>query len=254
MDRRERYNDPEESLRVALEGGQSKIWTALPGIVQSFDASRMVAVVQPAINGVVRDQNGVFNSIQLPLLLDCPVFFPSGGGVTLTFPVSKGDECLVVFASRCIDSWWAQGGIQGQAELRMHDLSDGFCLPGVRSQPRKFNVSTTGAQLRTDDGEAFIELDPSSHNVIVNTPGNVTSISNNATVNASGETVINSPQIILNGAVTVNGLLTYTEGMVGSGGTHAASITGDVVANGISLVNHGHHGVQPGSGNSGGPF
>lgn len=242
MDRRERYNDPEEAFRVALEGGQSKVWTALPGIVQSFDAVKMVAVVQPAINGVIRNQDGSYSSIQLPLLLDCPVFFPSGGGVTLTFPVTKGDECLVVFSSRCIDSWWELGGIQGQAELRMHDLSDGFCLPGVRSQPRKITVSTAGAQLRTDDGLAFIEIDPASHAVKVNTSGNIDA-------NAGGEISLTAPTITLNGVVNINGPMTQNSGAVGG----AASFAQDVTVQGKSFLGHTHKNVQPGSGNSGVP-
>jgi len=251
MDRRERYSDPEETMRAAFDGNQSKLWTALPGIIQSFDPDRMVASVQPSISGVAQNQDGTYQSIQLPVLLDCPVFFPSGGGVTLTFPLSAGDECLVVFASRCIDSWWQLGGVQGQAELRMHDLSDGFALPGVRSQPRKITVAMTGVQLRTDDGAAFIELDPGSHNVIVTTPGNVT---------------INAPLTTINGALTVNGLLTYTQGLAGSGGSGStASIDGnvnvngtvtastDVIGGGKSLKSHVHSGVQGGSSNTGTP-
>src|SRR5690606_4330979 len=114
---------------------------------------------------------GEFEELRIPLLLDCPVVFPGGGGVTLTFPIKPGDEALVVLASRCIDSWWQLGGVQGQAEQRMHDLSDGFVLAGVRSQPRRFTVDTEAAQLRTDDGTALIELNPTSKAVRVQTTG-----------------------------------------------------------------------------------
>ncbi|MDI3653270.1 Gp138 family membrane-puncturing spike protein, partial [Pseudomonas aeruginosa] len=149
----ERMDDPIRWLAVAFNGLQSKLWTALPGIIQSFDAVAMTCTVQPAVQGLVRDEAGNQSPADLPLLLDCPVQFPAGGGCTLTFPVKPGDECLVVFASRCIDSWWQSGGIQAQAELRMHDLSDGFALLGFRSQPRVIGaVSTNSAQLRSDDG------------------------------------------------------------------------------------------------------
>lgn len=170
--------DPIEWVSIALGGLQSKLWTALPGIIQSFDAGAMTCVVQPAIQALVRDEAGALASVDLPLLLDCPVQFPAGGGCTLTFPVAPGDECLVVFASRCIDSWWQSGGIQAQAELRMHDLSDGFALLGFRSQPRVIGaISGTAAQLRTDDGAAFVEVDSASHaiNITSTAPINVTS-------------------------------------------------------------------------------
>ena len=171
MDRRERIADPEESMRIAADGMQSRMWTSLPGIIQKFDSERMVADIQPAINGIRLAEDGTYREIKMPLLLDCPVQFPQGGGCILTFPVSPGDECLVSFGSRCIDAWWQLGGVQGQAELRMHDLSDGFCIPGVRSQPRKISVNMTGAQLRSDDGSVSVTLNPTTRAITMIAPG-----------------------------------------------------------------------------------
>jgi hypothetical protein len=166
--------DPIEWVSIAFGGLQSKLWTALPGIIQSFDPVAMTCVVQPAIQALVRDEAGNLSPVNLPLLLDCPVQFPAGGGCTLTFPVKANDECLVVFASRCIDSWWQSGGIQAQAELRMHDLSDGFALLGFRSQPRVIgSVSSSAAQLRSDDGVAVVEVNPTSHAINITTTASV---------------------------------------------------------------------------------
>jgi len=189
VDRRERVNDPEVALREALDGYRAGIWTALPGIIQSLESAAdrpPTCSVQPAIRIRVRNIDGTVASVALPLLVDCPVQFPSGGNCTLTFPVKPGDECLVVFASRCIDGWWQSGGVQEQAEIRMHDLSDGFVLLGFRSKPRALaGVSTTAAQLRTDDGSAQISVDGQSHAISIQTTAsvNVTS-SASATVTA----------------------------------------------------------------------
>src|SRR5574343_122065 len=151
MDRREGFNDIPTALLAALQGWQSGVWTALPCIVQSFNAAAMTIVARSAIRGVIRNPQGSEYELEMPLLLDVPVIFPSGGGFTLTFPITEGDECLVVFASRCIDSWWQLSGVQGQAEFRMHDLSDGLAFVGPRSQPRAVSgISTTAVQLRTD--------------------------------------------------------------------------------------------------------
>lgn len=193
----------------------SAMRVSIPGIIQSFDPDAVTAVVQPAIKGVEHDESGAEVSVNLPLLVDVPVVFPRGGGCTLTFPVKEGDECLVIFADRCIDFWWQSGGIQEPVDGRMHDLSDAFCIVGPQSQTKKISgISTTAAQLRTDDGSAFIELA------------------------AGGAVTISSPQITINGPLQVNGEITST---------------GDQVAAGISQTGHTHGGVEPGSGSTGAP-
>src|SRR2546430_733713 len=55
MDTRERLENPTETFLAALEGWQAGIWTALPGIVQTFDQATGTATVQPAIQARVRD-------------------------------------------------------------------------------------------------------------------------------------------------------------------------------------------------------
>ncbi|WP_288074683.1 phage baseplate assembly protein V [Pseudomonas sp.] len=229
-------DDPLEWVAIALGAAQSKLWTSLPGIIQSFDPDAMTVTVQPAVRALVRGEAGAQVATDLPLLLDCPAQFPAGGGCTLTFPVQAGDECLVVFASRCIDAWWQSGGIQNQAELRMHDLSDGFALLGFRSQPRVISgVSTTAAQLRSDDGEAFVELNPTSHAVTATTPGAIT-------LNAATVT-INAPQIVLNGQVT--------QGKGSNGGAMElqgpVNVATDVIASGKHLATHTHPGDSGGT-------
>jgi Phage protein Gp138 N-terminal domain len=142
-----------------MDGRQAAIWTSMPGIIESFNPLEMTAAVQPSTQARVQGSDGSFSWVTLPLLIHCPVQFPAGGGFTLTFPVAPGDECLVVFASRCIDAWWQSGGVQPQAELRMHDLSDGFVLLGFRSIPRVIaNLSSSTTQLRSDDGSTYVEV------------------------------------------------------------------------------------------------
>ena len=161
----ERTEDFEELFRTALLGWQAGIWTALPGYVTKFNATAVTVEVQPTIQAKFTDPDtGAVSDVTLPLLLDVPVWYPKAGPFVLTFPIAVNDEVLVVFASRCIDAWWQSGGVQPQADLRMHDLSDGFALPGIFSQPKAAQltggVSTTATQLRTLDGATYFELIP----------------------------------------------------------------------------------------------
>lgn len=160
MDRRERIQGrPIVAQQAALRGLQATIWTALPGIVQSWDSTKLTVSVQPAIQAQVRDQAGAMSWVTLPICADVPIQYPFGGGFGFTFPLEAGDEGIVIFSSRCIDAWWQQGGVQSQAELRMHNLSDGMFVPGVFSQPRVLeNVSENSCQVRTEDGTIYVEV------------------------------------------------------------------------------------------------
>ena len=216
MDYRERMPDAEEAMRAAQDGHQARMWTSLPGIIESFDATKQVAVVQLAIQGLVKQTSGTIQPTNLPLLPDVPVEFPSGGGCTLTFPVQQGDECMVEFSARCIDAWWQSGGVQPPMSGRMHDLSDGICRVGVRSQARKLSaVSTASVQLRSDNGSTIIDLNPLSQAVTIIAPGG----------------------LILDANVKVNGTLVAT---------------GNVTAGSIDLEHHVHMNGG-GTGNSGQP-
>lgn len=184
MDQRERINDLRAALLAALDGRQAQLWTALPATVVSYNAAAQTIQAQPTILIQYRTQQNVVQQLQMPVINDCPVVFPHGGGFSLTFPLQPGDECLLIFASRCIDGWWATSKISPQGDLRMHDLSDGFALVGPRSKPNALTgVSTTTVQLRSDDGTAYVEID-ASKNVNVKTPGTMN-------ITAPGGVIIN---------------------------------------------------------------
>lgn len=228
MDPRERFESIQELILAALAGWQQEMWTALPCIVQSFDATTQSITAQPTTNVLVKnfpdatiqgqvtpDKTGVW--VTPPLLLDVPVLFPNGGGYTLTFPIQAGDEALVVFSSRCIDSWWSLGTVSNPTELRAHDLSDGIAIVGLRSKPRFLsNISTTSTQLRSDDQETVIDLTDgqithTATNVVLNTT-NTTINSTNTTINATGAFAVNAPNSNFSAAVTAVGEGTFNGG------------------------------------------
>ena len=216
MDRRERKTTLEEVLRTAYESMQARVWTAIVGVVQTYNPALQTCSVQPAVNGRQRNPDGSWTSKQMPLLLDCPVQFAGGGGLTLTFPIAPGDEVIVLLSSRCIDTWFESGFAEGGSvdlanaqndppEWRMHNLSDGFVIPSVHSMPRALTVDPVSACLATDDGLAYIKLNPVTHSI----------------------------DMVASGGITMNGLT-----------IDAAGIT---TANGIVLETHTHTSASPGS-------
>lgn len=239
MDRRELQNNPQELWRIAMAALQANLWTALPGVVTAFNSANMTVAVQPVINGRATNPDQTYTYIQMPILLDCPLIWPRGGGATMTFPIVIGDECLVVFSSRCIDSWWSQGWLSGTAanpnngnnplELRMHNLSDGFCFVGPKSKPNAntFTYDTTDVCITSDDGQVFVKVNPIAHTVTATAPGGI---------NLNGVTIDSSGNLVSPATITAS-----TDVVQGSGGSA------------ISLKNHVHSGVQTGGGDTGAP-
>lgn len=140
---------------------------ALPGIIQSFDPVTQTVTVQPAINEIVYNQNGLPTHLPLPVLLDVPIVIPRAGDYVITLPIRKGDECLVIFADMCIDAWWQNGGMQNQIEQRRHDLSDGFAILGTWSQPNRLSgYSTDKMKLLNVKTGTGIEISDGTVNII----------------------------------------------------------------------------------------
>lgn len=157
----------QETLNQLKKQVSSMLRVALPGTVESFDAETVTATIQLGILGLSDGE-----SKALSVLNDVPVMFPRGGGCSLTFPVNKGDECLVIFADRCIDFWWQSGGVQEPVDERMHDLSDAFCIVGPQSHAKKIGgISTSAVELRSDDGETKLSLNPVSGAINGTAPG-----------------------------------------------------------------------------------
>lgn len=151
---------PSTERKEKLDARATAIKTrvCVPGIIQSFDVAAQTVTVQPALREKMCI-DGDENWVDIPLLVDVPIVVPRAGGYALTLPIQQGDECLVVFGDMCIDGWWQSGGVQNQVECRRHDLSDGFAIIGVWSQPKVLPAYSTGsAQLRNESGSAYVEL------------------------------------------------------------------------------------------------
>lgn len=224
MNREERLNDPEESLRLALESQQAQIWTALPGIVSGVDLAKQTVSVQPSVQGSVSDSSGNVTNVNLPVLVDVPIVWPRAGGFALTFPIKAGDEVLVVFSSRCIDAWWQSGGVGVAAEARMHDLSDGFAVLAPTSQSKKLNnVSSSNVQLRDEAGTTYVEIAPDGKIKLLG----ATSIDLNApTINLKATNINIEGTTTQTGSMNMTGQVTQTGGMSIGGitfGTHKHS-------------------------------
>lgn len=162
-----------EVLEKRLDKLSNRIRVASPGIIKSFDSSKQTVTVQIAITERISLGGSPFQDMKIPVLLDVPIYMPRAGNFVLTVPVTVGDECLVIFGDRCIDSWWESGGVGNQMDNRNHDLSDGFAIIGVWSQPNVISdYSTDSAVLRNLNNDCYVEV--KDNDINIKTPMKVT--------------------------------------------------------------------------------
>lgn len=110
------------------------------GTIQNFNSS--LQTVQATINYaqtffMLNDVTGVYAPVlrNYPLLIDCPCIVLGGGSSWINTPIQAGDECLLLFNDRDIDSWFQSGQFGAVATGRTHSFSDAFALVGVKSAP-----------------------------------------------------------------------------------------------------------------------
>lgn len=144
------------NIKQGVETRLKDLHTSIPGIIESFDAEKQLATVQPAIKRMFITREGnteILTPSDLPILINVPVIFPRGGGFSLTFPVKKGDECLLTFCERSIDNWHNTGKIEVPGAKRFHSLSDAACFVGLSSLKNKIpNYDNVNFQIKKDDG------------------------------------------------------------------------------------------------------
>ena len=154
-------NEVKTIIKGWMDSRVSKIHTAMPGRVVSYDPSTNRASVQP--NGDYKSEDG--RNIQYPIIHNVPIQFPMGQGGTagITFPINAGDGCLLVFSETQNDDFL--GGNKGDSEdSRRHSLNDAIAIPGVYAGAAPSNVSHPGdvcvfkggTMLRISDGSVEI--------------------------------------------------------------------------------------------------
>jgi hypothetical protein len=205
-----------DTIMTAIATALSNVHTATIAKVTGVNGSTINC--QPVIARLV---DGV--SIPLPEFVDVPVLTLQGGGSYTAYPAAIGDYCLLLFAERCFDRWYAGQDGQPPLELRMHDYSDGIAIVGVNPLSSAILIPTTikqvgdtvqeGDYTHTGDftmtGDFILTGD-------LNVTGNIICSGNIAAASFSGP---------MGGPMVASGDITTT---------------GDVVAGTISLKSHTH--------------
>lgn len=267
-----------EVIQSFIEYALQNKFTALPGVVLKVHnkGTQQLLDVQPSVSikgrdGSVTDQATILN---------VPYQQPASSIGGLVFPINPGDNVLLVFSMRGIDTWKrGNGGLAPPSDYRMFSNQDCIAIPCIFPVS---NVPTSGkhtsgyapgdvAIYNARNGSMCEIILKANGDVIVNSPKGVTVNCVTSNVNATGSATITTPSLTVDspsstftGAVNVEGHLSYQAGIsgkAGSGGGQGNSIIGGFSVEGGSITHDGknigsthvHGNVQSGSGTSGGP-
>ena len=216
----------EKAIKAGVGAALIDTMVSMPGIIKSFDPTTQTVSADIAIMRIVDGQN-----VKYTLVVDIPIILPSVQGFHITMPIKKNDECLIVFADRCIDNWFTNGGVQSQLEHRVHHISDGFAIIGVNSTPGLItSYDPENMVIRNTDNNQKITL-KSNGDIEVDTVKDVNINCTNANIAASASVKIDTPATTITGTLTVQGDVT------------APKVTADsVIGGGKVLEGHTHTG------------
>lgn len=123
---------PETVIDRAIRRILGSVHTIEIGYIESYDATRCEASVQPARLEPFRNELGVRVPYQRAVIPHVPVYFPGGGGARDTWPVQRGDACILLQCSGPIGRWLVQGGIVDENnDLQRHHASNAIALVGI---------------------------------------------------------------------------------------------------------------------------
>lgn len=131
----------------------------IPGVIQQYDPKTNTASIQPAIREEIVNEDNTVQYMNLPILVNVPIIFPSCSIGSIKMLLKQGDECLVLFSDLSIDNFWKYANVQNPIEVRRHDLSDGIAIPCVLSQPNTKPFNGTGMEITSGAAKISITND-----------------------------------------------------------------------------------------------
>ena len=120
-----------EVFRSALDARLGDVHVAIPARVESYDSGSNRISAQPLIRRGVINEDGERVAERLPIITEVPVIFPGSGGIRIKFPISTGDNVLLIFSESSLDKWLSRGGDVDPLDDRRNSLSDAIAIPGL---------------------------------------------------------------------------------------------------------------------------
>ncbi len=164
--------DLADNISDMIRADRLELNTCMPAVIISYDPSTKTCEVTPSFSRRFIDptlgDEGVVPRMDIS---GVPVVFPQSSSGGVTFPLSKGDPVMLLFAQRDIDTWIEKGGEDAPASARLHDITDAIAIPGLFSFP---DIAKAATPPPTDKASLFGSKifvgDPSQSTTAVSIP------------------------------------------------------------------------------------
>lgn len=114
------------------------------GIIESFNADDLTVQCRIASKKVLgNNKDGTQILADYPLLRAKIVFC----NPYITYEPKQGQECILLFNDRELETWFINGQSNQQNHARMHDLTDCVAILGIRSLPNMINIVANSLNL-----------------------------------------------------------------------------------------------------------
>lgn len=135
----------ERVIRTAIESYLLETHTSMPGIIERVNSNTVDVSI------VVKRTKTDGKEINIPTLARVPVMYFGNSKFEISFPVSKGDEGMVLFCERDIATFIKNGKISSPSVFRVHDYSDAIFIPASLSVGKRGSISQDGIVIRDVD-------------------------------------------------------------------------------------------------------
>ena len=209
--------------------------------------------VLPAIQQI-RDIDNERQYVDLPKLTNVPLILPCSNalGLSITMPIRRGDEVVLLISDRSLDNWQLDGGIQRPAEeteIRHHDLSDCLCIPSALTIAALDTYNNDAVQIGSSTVNVTVtpqDVEINAASVTINADSATNINCSDLTVTASGNADITAANTTINSALTTcNGDLTVTGTITGASVVAPSVAAGALSIGGVDLPSDHTH--DPGS-------
>ena len=226
------------------------IHTCVPGIVEAYSQGEKRLQVRPAIRLVKSDGT----SLSRPPIIDVPVVWPSGGGISLVFPLGVGETVLLCFSERGIGEFKKIFGESLPDMVGLFSETDAIAIAGFGGL--SINPATSqGGSFQDDEGRNYVFVERGR--VKIHSTRKVE-------IQADSEVEITAPLTEVRGPAVIRGDVAIygdvnvfgdDEGGIGNLTIRANTrIQGTLENNGTNVgSNHRHGGVDRGGGITDGP-